>query len=243
MQHHPPNRPACLFDLGTFEGFNFRSLCCIPRSLTGAEVVAWDHDRDGKSEFWPAGVVPGVAMLFNPRANPTAAELLHLDRLLHELGGDSLFNYLRIHYAVNLREVGLATLSRETLEYLPVGILIGTNFFDARYQAAHELFARDYPEDFRVWQKSLCHGLTFDPDAFLDSPGLEVAELYLGEQVAVLVTRVQAPPPRATSGRFGGRASCRTLPPGRAALEKRLPGPPCSRPDACGARPSRVARY
>jgi hypothetical protein len=39
-----------VFDLGTFEGFNFRSQSVIERVLTAGEVVEWNHDRDGEAE-------------------------------------------------------------------------------------------------------------------------------------------------------------------------------------------------
>ena len=174
-------------DFGTFEGFNFRSQCAIPRHLTAAEVIAWDHDRDGEAEFWPAGDAPAVELIFKHRASATAAELLDLDRLLNELRGDSAANYLRLHYAVNVRGARLDTLTREAVEDLPLDIFVGTNFSDVRRAAAYELFELYYPEEYRVWEKSLCDGLTFDPDGFLASPIFMVEEVDLGEQVAVLV--------------------------------------------------------
>ena len=64
----------------------------------------------------------------------------------------------------------VATLTREAIENLPLDIFVGTNFTDVRRAAAFELFARYYPEEYQVWEKSLCDGLTFDPDHFLASP-------------------------------------------------------------------------
>jgi hypothetical protein len=186
-ESQPTTFPRLTFDFGTFEGFNFRSQCAIPRHLTAAEVVAWDHDRDGEAEFWPAGDAPAVELIFKHRASATAAELLDLDRLLNELRGDSAASYLRIHYAVNVRGARLDTLTREAVEDLPLDIFVGTNFSDVRRAAAFELFELYYPEEYRVWEKSLCDGLTFDPDHFLASPIFMVEEVDLGEQVAVLV--------------------------------------------------------
>jgi hypothetical protein len=186
-ESQPATFPRLTFDFGTFEGFNFRSQCAIPRHLTAAEVVAWDHDRDGEAEFWPAGDAPAVELLFKHRARATAAELLDLDRLLNELRGDSAASYLRIHYAVNVRGARLDTLTREAVEDQPLDIFVGTNFSDVRRTAAFELFELYYPEEYRVWEKSLCDGLTFDPDDFLASPIFMVEEVDLGEQVAVLV--------------------------------------------------------
>ena len=186
-ESQPTTLPRLTFDFGTFEGFNFRSQCAIPRHLTAAEVIAWDHDRDGEAEFWPAGDAPAVELIFKHRASATAAELLDLDRLLNELRGDSAANYLRLHYAVNVRGARLDTLTREAVEDLPLDIFVGTNFSDVRRTAAFELFELCYPEEYRVWEKSLCDGLTFDPDHFLASPIFMVEEVDLGEQVAVLV--------------------------------------------------------
>jgi hypothetical protein len=182
-----PESPRLTLDLGSFEGFNFRSQCAIPRDHTAAEVVRWDHDRQGEAEFWPAGDVPAVALLFKPRSSVTAAELLALDRLLAELSGDLFVNSLRIHYAVNVHGADLATLTRAAVEDLPLDVFIGTNFCDVRREAAYQLFELYYPEEYQVWEKSACDGLTFDPDRFLDSPVFSVEELELGQQVAVLV--------------------------------------------------------
>lgn len=35
------------YELGTFEGFNFRDQSAIERNVTAQEVVDWDHDRVG----------------------------------------------------------------------------------------------------------------------------------------------------------------------------------------------------
>ena len=178
--------PRLSFDCGTFEGFNFRSQCAIPRNLTAAEIVAWDPDRQGEAEFWPAGDAPAVALLFQ-RRTVTAAELLDLQRLLTELGGDSVVNYLRLHHAVNRRGLSLEGLTREQVEDYALDIYVGSNFCDVRRAAAYELFELYFEEEHRVWKNSRCDGLTFDPEQFLKSPALSVDEVNLGAQVAVMV--------------------------------------------------------
>jgi len=178
--------PSLTFDFGTFEGFNFRSQCAILNSLTAAEIVAWDPDRDGEAEFWPAGDAPAVALLFQ-RRTVTAAELLDLERLLTELGGDSTMNYLLLHYAVNIRGLPLEGLNREKVEDSGLDIFMGSNFTDVRREAAYELFELYYPEEYRAWEKIHCDGLSFDTDVFLDSPVFAVTEVKLGEKVAVMV--------------------------------------------------------
>ena len=92
---------ALHFDLGTFEGFNFRQDQAIDHILTATEVVNWDHDAAGEAEFWPSGDHAGVALLFAGQSAVTASQLLALDRLLSELGDDSTMNYLRIHHAMD----------------------------------------------------------------------------------------------------------------------------------------------
>ena len=175
------------FSLGTFEGFNFRSQSAIPRILTADEVVGWDHDRQGEAEFWPAGDRAEMRVLFNHRSSITAVELLALDRLLNELSGDSAVNFLRIHYAVNIQGGDLADLNREGVENQGADVFLGSNFTDLRRDTAYELFELYYPEEYRMWEKSCCDDLDFDPDRFLDSPTWFVEEVHLGDQVALLV--------------------------------------------------------
>jgi len=191
MANHKPlvssEKTGLQFNLGTFEGFSFRSQSAIARILTAAEVVAWDHDRQGEAEFWPAGDVPEVALLFKQHRTVTAGELLDLDRVLTELGGDSQDNYLQIYYAVNICGDALATLSAESLEDHCLHMFFGSNFLDVRREAAYELFEIYHPEEYRVWEKSHCDGLIFDTDQFLDSPVFSVEEVKLGDGVALLI--------------------------------------------------------
>ena len=175
------------FDLGLFEGYNFRASGAIRRLMTAAEVVAWDHDRQGEAEFWPSGDHAGVGVIFNRKSAVTAAELLDLDRLLTELGGDSIENFLRIHYTVNIRGANLDTLSADAVEDHFLHVFLGTSFVDLRKEAAYELFELYYPEAYQAWEKSYCDGLIFDTDRFLDSPALYVEEVSLGEQKALLI--------------------------------------------------------
>ena len=174
-------------DLGTFEGFNFRDQSAIERTLTGPEVVQWDHDADGEAEFWPSGDLAGVATVFGGRSSITCSELLALDRALTALGGDEPENFLRIHYAVNVHGLALAELTADQLDDLNLHIFRGSSFYDVRREAAYELFELYYPEAYRVWESSHCDGLNFSPEDFLDSPSWSVEEVRLGDEVAVLV--------------------------------------------------------
>ena len=174
-------------DLGTFEGFNFRTQSAIDHVVTAQEVVAWNHDEQGEAEFWPAGDVPEVALLFQGRSSVTASELLDLDRVLVEMGGDTRDNFLQIHYTLNLCGTALQTLTASDAQDQCLHIFYGDSFLDVRREAAHELFELYFPEAYQAWEKSLCDGLIFDVDRFLDSPSFSVEEVKLGDERVLLV--------------------------------------------------------
>lgn len=176
------------FDLGSFEGFNFRTQSAIERTLTGEEVLQWDHDLHGEAEFWPAGDNEGVSLVFGSRTSVTVSHLLDLDRALHELSGDCIENYLRIHHAANVRGFDLATLTANTIEDISLHIFVGDCLYDLRKEAAYELFETYWPEAYKMWESCNCDGLIFDTDVFLDSPSWEVEEVTFGDKKAMLVS-------------------------------------------------------
>lgn len=178
---------ALHFNLGSFEGFNFRQNGAIDHRLTADTVVNWDHDTSGEAEFWPAGDHPGVALLFARQTSVTARQLLDLDRLLFDLGDDSTLNFLRIHHARNGCGRDLSLLTAPEIEDLPIQVFQGTSFLDLRRQAAFELFELHFLEEYRVWEKSVCDGLHFDPDRFLNSPAWSVEEIELNGSKALIV--------------------------------------------------------
>ena len=180
-------KPATRFNLGSFEGFNFRSQSAIERILLADDVIRWDHDVQGEAEFWPAGDRPEVAWLFSDRGEVTASELLALHRLLVELGDDSLESFLKIHHALNVCASRLCALKAGQVEDLDVQIFVGSNFCDLRREVAYELFELYYPEAYAVWEKCSCDGLVFDTDRFLYSPSLSVDEVTIGDVVALIV--------------------------------------------------------
>ena len=175
------------FNLGMFEGFNFRTQSAVDHLVSAEAVVNWNYDRQGEAEFWPTGDVPEVALLFKHRSNVTATELLALDWVLGELGGTSRYNFLQIHYAVNLCGNRLETLSAESVQDHCLHVFFGTNCLDVRQEAAYELFELYHPEEYRVWEQSHCDGLIFDTDQFLDSPMFLVENVKLDDEVALLV--------------------------------------------------------
>ncbi len=181
------NITKCAFDLGTFEGFNFRDDSAIERLLTADEIVEWDHDGDGEAEFWPSGDNSGVYLLFKSQSSVTGEEISLLIRLLGELGGDSVENFLKLHHARSDLGWELGSITREMIEDLSVYIFQGETFLDARREAAFELFETFYPDAYRAWQESSCDGLVFDPERFLNSPGWSVTEAQIGDSRAVII--------------------------------------------------------
>ena len=178
---------ATRFNLGSFEGFNFRDQSAIEDNLTADEVIGWDHDRKGEAEFWPAGDRAEVAWLFSEKSAVTCSELQALDALLEELGGDDSENFLKIHHARNVCSGDLCSLTAQQVEDENVHIFFGSNFWDLRREAAYELFELYFPEAYAGWEKSNCDGLIFDTDRFLDSPSFSVEEVRLSEQVALII--------------------------------------------------------
>ena len=176
-----------VFEFGTFEGFNFRHDRAIERTLTAEEVVNWDHDKNGEAEFWPAGDQPEVALIFSGRSSVHAAELRALNNLLELLNEDSSLPYLRIYYAVRVLAENLLTLKISQLDDLNLHIFEGTSFIDLRREAAFELFELYFEPEYKVWEKSLCDGLIFDHDRFLDSPCWSVEEAALHDRKFLII--------------------------------------------------------
>ena len=176
------------FDYGTFEGFNFRHQSAIEGTLSAESVINWDHDTQGEAEFWPSGDHPAVALLFQCTSAVTGGELLALDRLLQEFEEDSAETYLRICSVLERTSAGLGDLTREAVEDEFFHIFEGDCFTDVRKDAAYELFELYFPEEYRVWEKSLCDGLIFDTDHFIDSPVWFTEEVALGSRKFLILS-------------------------------------------------------
>jgi len=179
--------PTIAHDFGHFEGYNFRHQTAIERLLTATEVIQWDQDRYGEAEFWPAGDKREITLIFSGRNSVSASELLDLSALLEELGDDTTETYLSVYFALMVLEESLGELTAESLRDKAPRCFLGSNFTDLRREAAYELFELYYPELYMAWEAIPCDGLIFDTDRFLDSPSLNVSEVDLGGQVALLV--------------------------------------------------------
>ena len=154
---------------------------------TAEAVVNWDHDKEGEAEFWPSGDNRGVQLVFEGSSSVRSADLLRLDALLENLGGDSEVNFLRVFYAISECGADLQELSAAQIEDQNLQIYFADYFTDARKKAAYELFELCYPEEYHVWEKSPCDGLVFDVDRFIDSADFNVVEVRLGEKAVLLV--------------------------------------------------------
>ena len=175
------------FDLGTFEGFNFRDASAISGLITAQEVVDWDHDQEGEAEFWPSGDSENVSLLFAGRSSVSGTELVELDNLLQEIGDDSEETILKIAHLVRSCGYALGDVTPESVQDLNAFIFLGHSFFSLRNTAAYELFELFYPGAYRAWEESTCDGLIFDVERFLDSPSLTVEELTLGSKKVLFV--------------------------------------------------------
>ena len=176
------------YDLGTFEGFNFRNQEALDHLATADEVIGWDHDTKGEAEFWPSGDNAGVCLVFGSQSSVTGPELIALDELLETLGHDSEEAYLQIYHALRYHGATICDLTTEQVEDTFTYIVTGDSFIDLRNDAAYDLFETYYPEAYQAWEKSLCDGLIFDVDRFLDSPSWSVEEVTIGRHKALIIS-------------------------------------------------------
>ena len=94
-------------NLGTFIGVYAKTGEWLWGPFTAEEVIAWDHYKDGIVEFYPSGNRPEVRHLLGFFGHASARVLTSLDKVLQGLGGDTLHNFLLIHYVVNGLEYDL----------------------------------------------------------------------------------------------------------------------------------------
>jgi hypothetical protein len=187
METQQPSQRTGETRLGTFEGYNFREHSAIERTLTAAEVIAWEHDADGEAEFWPAGDCPALAVLFNGMNHVTGGELRCVLELLDAVAGDDEETLLRLHLLVNIHGAELETLTASDIEDLNVHLYRGDCRYDLRKEAAYELFELYWPELYAAWDKTPLDGLRFETDDFLDSAQWQTEEVDLGDTKILLV--------------------------------------------------------
>lgn len=154
------------YDIGKFEGFNFREQSAIENILTAQEVLDWDHDGDGEAEFWPHGDNPFTSYLL-PGDSCTSAEIREVIRIFDELDGrlDELAK------AIYLRDCGssLEDITSEAINDACLYVFGPGWFHDLIKDAAFELFELFWPAAYECLQKHSVPGLRFDYDDFIES--------------------------------------------------------------------------
>ena len=173
------NPPRIENDLGTLEGLSFTRQCALERTVTAEEILTYPEE----AEFWPSGDNALVAALLDWKTTKPS-ELLALDALITQVGEH------RLIAAIALIQDGfrISEITEDLLDERSVHVFEADNFMSARTNAAYELFELYWPEAYKAWETgSHPDGLTFDVEAFLDSPQCSVTEVTLGTRRIVLV--------------------------------------------------------
>lgn len=173
-------------DLGFFEGFNFKTQSAICKQLTADDVINWNHDRQGEAEFWPEGSNVFVKQLLTCE-NCTAGDLVEIDRIFSELGGNE-YELCKAVYLKSMHGEDLEHITRETIDDACLYVY-GPNYFsDLEKEAAWDLFENLYPDAYKLAESYSVPGLTFDEEQFLSSfTTLEIrTEQYRGYLVVDL---------------------------------------------------------
>ncbi len=193
-EKHPPApvnvaNPKLRYDLGTFAGYNPSHPVALRRRLTAQDVVDLEHKVEDTAEFRPAGDRFEIRLIFGADNPVSAAQLRSLDRVLQDLGGDSIRNYLHLHSAIDDFNVDLATATARDIEHPDRHLFIGDDFFNLRDEAADALLAYYWPEGHSAAQTSRTAGLFSDSGRVLQWMMCTVEEVDLGDQLALIVVR------------------------------------------------------
>ena len=177
-------------DFGTFDGYNLEHDKAII-NISAADLILYDHELNGESEFWPNGDNAGLQLIIKGTSKTTShvtgSELLEIDRILLELGGDLLENYVKIYSAMN-SGWSLGTLTGNIINDLQTYIFIGDSFRELVNDAAWQLFELVNYELCNLVAKHPIDGLEFDCKRFLNSPSISSEEITLGEFSILIVT-------------------------------------------------------
>lgn len=160
------------YDIGTFEGFNFRDQSAIDHILTAQEVLDWDHDGDGEAEFWPHGNNPFTSYLL-PENSCSDSDVREVIRIFYETEGRPA----ELAKACYMRDCGTALedITSEAINDACLYVFGPGWFHDLYKQAAYELFELFWPAAYECWEKNSVPGLRFDYDDFVESyPTLEL---------------------------------------------------------------------
>jgi hypothetical protein len=157
--------------------------------LTAQAVVDWDHKRDGETEFRPLGDRRELVLAIGEGKAITAVELRAMDRLLHEMGGDTVEAFLRIRHAVTYLRRDLTSVTLADLNDPGLHLFFGSTLAELRESAADQLFERYWPEVYQSWNSTLCACLHLDADEFFRWVMSSVQTVTLGQQFALMVVR------------------------------------------------------
>jgi hypothetical protein len=181
---------AAKHNLGTFDGYNLEHDKAII-NLSTQDLICYDHDLHGESEFWPSGDNIGLQLVIKGNSKTTShvtgSELLEIDRILSELNGDSLDNYAKIYSAIN-SGWSLRSLTGDIINDLQIYIFIGDSFRELTNDAAWQLFELVNHELCNLVATHPVDGLEFNCKRFLNSPSISSEEIKLGEFMVLIVT-------------------------------------------------------
>jgi hypothetical protein len=206
-------RTELKYNHGLFKPF------CAARSLhrwkpvTAEQVLNWKGTEAGGMKFYPYGDKAETGLLWRPNDPVTAEELLALDGLLEELGGDTLENYLRVRHATTALQIPLGHLTPMAVSSIMLHVFIGTDSSQLEEDAAEQLLGLYRHE---AWEHSL--GAAQRPfERFCNTQWWKVEHLSIGTQKALVMA------PRAWCWNSGQGRKAERQPPAKTPDPKSTP--------------------
>ena len=181
-------------DLGTFDGYNLEHDKAII-NLSAADLIYYDHDLKGETEFWPAGDCWGVALIFkglNNGGHCAWNEVLCLQRLLQDMGGDTITNYALIYHALHFNGEklhGYTFLTADKILDCNLTVIIGENnetIQELESRAAYDILETYHPDIFKMLNNPI-DGLSFDASRFLHSGTFGISQIKLENQHILII--------------------------------------------------------
>jgi hypothetical protein len=164
------------YDFGTFNAYTPHDFVKLDLGLTADDVITWAAAVYDQYMLSPAGDHAGVKLMFRNQPSVTPGQLLALDRLLLEFGGDSPAHYQSARNALDQYENSLFGQISRMYAKEPQHVSLKPCPNPLHLESACALFEIFFPDKYRAWESSLGDWLVFDADAFLASPELH-AEL------------------------------------------------------------------
>ncbi len=164
------------YDFGTFDAYTPRDFVKLKLGLTADDVITWAAAVYDQYMLSPAGDHAGVKLMFREQPSVTPGQLMALDRLLLEFGGDSPTHYESAHHALSQYDCSLLGQISRMYSMEPQQASLTPCPNPLHQASACALFEIFFPDKYRAWGQPMCDWLIFDVDAFLASPELR-AEL------------------------------------------------------------------